>query len=129
MLNKVMLIGNIGQDPEVTQVPNGSSVAKMTLATNRKWTTADGEKREEVTWHNLEAWSKLADIASQYLHKGSKVYVEGRLKVDQWEDRETGAKRSRTKVVCERITFLGDRGGNSQGSQGQPGPADENIPF
>ncbi len=105
-LNKVMLIGNLTRDPEVRYTPTGSSVATFGIATNRSWTPADGgEKQERVDFHNIVAWSKLADICGQLLHKGDKVYVEGRLQTRDWKAQD-GSDRKSTEIVIDNMMLL-----------------------
>ena len=112
-LNKVMIIGNLTRDPDVRYTPTGSSVATFGIATNRSWTPADGgEKQERVDFHNIVAWSKLADICGQLLHKGDKVYVEGRLQTREWEAQD-GAKRNRTEIVADNFILLDKREGGA----------------
>jgi single-strand DNA-binding protein len=108
-LNKVMLIGNLTRDPEVRYTPKGSAVADLSLATNRSYTADNGEKREEVTYVDVVLWARLAEIAGQYLHKGAPAFIEGRLQLDTWEDKATGQKRSRLRVVGETLQLLGGR--------------------
>lgn len=124
-LNKVMLIGNLTRDPEVRYTPKGSPVADLAIAVNRTYTADNGEKREEVTYVDIVLWAKLAELAGQYLHKGRPVFVEGRLQMDQWEDKATGQKRSRLRVVGENIQFLDSRrdggGGGEEGGGGGGG--------
>lgn len=124
-LNKVMLIGNLTRDPEVRYTPKGSPVADLAIAVNRVYTADNGEKREEVTYVDIVLWAKLAELAGQYLHKGRPVFVEGRLQMDQWEDKATGQKRSRLRVVGENIQFLDSRrdGGGAQGGGDEGGGA------
>jgi single-strand DNA-binding protein len=119
-LNKVMLIGNLTRDPEVRYTPKGSPVADLAIAVNRVYTADNGEKREEVTYVDIVLWAKLAELAGQYLHKGRPVFVEGRLQMDQWEDKATGQKRTRLRVVGENIQFLDSRrdGGGEGGEEG-----------
>jgi single-strand DNA-binding protein len=125
-LNKVMLIGNLTRDPEVRYTPKGSPVADLAIAVNRVYTADNGEKREEVTYVDIVLWAKLAELAGQYLHKGRPIFVEGRLQMDQWEDKATGQKRSRLRVVGENIQFLdsrrdsGNQGGGEEGGGGKP---------
>jgi single-strand DNA-binding protein len=138
-MNKVILMGNLGQDPEVRTIPNGTSVVSFSVATSRRWNNRDGQKQEETTWHNVEAWGKVGEVIAQYFSKGSKILLDGRLKVDSWEDKETGQKRYKTKVVLENFHFVGSKGDNQGGGyQGQPqgsGGArpqpndDDDIPF
>jgi len=108
-LNKVMIIGNLTRDPEVKTTPSGQNVASFSVATNRVWTNAQGQKQEAVEYHNVVAWGKLAEICGQYLNKGRKVYVEGRLQTRDWEGQD-GVKRYKTEIVAENMIML-DRGG------------------
>ena len=119
-LNKVMLIGNLTRDPEVRYTPKGSAVADLALAVNRTYTAENGEKREEVTYVDIVLWAKLAEIAGQYLQKGAPIFIEGRLQMDQWEDKQTGQKRTKIRVVGENFQFLGRRegGGSAGGDEG-----------
>jgi single-strand DNA-binding protein len=121
-LNKVHLIGNLTRDPEVKFTPKGVAVAEIGLAINRTHMTDRGEKREETTFINLTAWGRTAELARQYLAKGRQVFVEGRLQLDMWEDKQTGQKRSKLRVVAEAIQFLGARteGSSSHPSTGIP---------
>jgi single-strand DNA-binding protein len=124
-LNKVMLIGNLTRDVELRSISSGNSVAQIGLAINRSWTGQDGEKREEVTYVDCEAWGKTAEIMHKYLAKGRPVFVEGRLKLDTWDDKESGAKRSKMKVVVESFQFLDS--GNRQGGGGGGGGGDGTV--
>lgn len=108
-LNRATLIGNVTRDPELRTTPTGQSVATFGVATNMVWTDAQGQKQQRAEFHNLVAWGKLADICKQYLNKGKKVYVEGRLQTREWEAQD-GAKRTRTEIVAENMIML-DRGG------------------
>ncbi len=116
-VNKVILIGNLTRDPEVKYTPKGMAVAEVGLAVNRNY-TVDGDKREEVTFVDCELWGKTAELAGQYLSKGRPVYFEGRLKLDTWDDKTTGAKRSKMRVVVETMQFLGSRGDSEGGGGG-----------
>lgn len=120
-LNRVMLIGNLTRDPEVRYTPKGSAVADLAIAVNRNYTAESGEKREEVTYVDIVLWAKLAELAGQYLKKGRPVFIEGRLQMDQWEDKQTGQKRSRLRVVGENMQFLDSRrdGGGAGGENGE----------
>ncbi len=118
--NKVMLMGNLTRDPEVRYTPKGTAVAKIGLAINRAWTTDTGEKREEVTFVDVDLWSRQAEIAQQYLHKGSPLFVEGRLQLDTWDDKQSGQKKSKLKVVAERIQLLGGPKGSSAEFSDEP---------
>jgi single-strand DNA-binding protein len=123
-LNRVLLIGNLTRDPEIRYTPKGTAVADIGLAVNRVFTGEDGEKREEVTFVDVVLWSRLAEIAEQYLKKGRPVFIEGRLQLDSWDDKQTGQKRSRLRVVAENLQLLGSRGeGDPGGASGSPPPA------
>jgi single-strand DNA-binding protein len=111
-LNKVMLIGNVGNDPEMRFTPNGSPVTSFSVATNRVYTTAEGEKKKETDWFSIVTWNKLAEQCNHSLTKGSLVYVEGRLHTRNW-DGPDGQKRYRTDVVAERVTFLDRQPGSA----------------
>ena len=120
-VNKVMLIGNLTRDPEVRYTPKGSAVADIGLAINRYFTMENGEKREETTFVDVVLWGRQAELAQQYLSKGRPVYIEGRLQLDSWEDKNTGQKRSKLRVVGENMQFLGsprDGGGGGGGGGG-----------
>lgn len=108
-VNKVILIGNVTRDVESKALSSGSSVASLSLAVNRSYKTESGATREEVLFVDVELWGRVAEIAAQYVKKGSPLYVEGRLKMDSWEDKETGQKRSKMKVVGEAIQLLGSK--------------------
>ncbi len=117
-LNKVMIIGNLTADPEVRTTPRGNSVAELRLAVNRVSSGPnDGERREETTYLDVTCWGRTAEIAGQYLAKGRPVFIEGRLQQDTWEDKQTGQKRSKIRIVAENMQLLGSRdgGGQSQG--------------
>jgi single-strand DNA-binding protein len=123
-LNRVFLMGNLTRDPELRYTPSGTAVAQFGVATNRRWKDKQsGEMREEVTFVDVEVWGKQAELAGQYLAKGRPVFIEGRLRLDQWDDRNTGQKRSRLKVVGERFQFLGARGEGGRGPGGPGGPS------
>lgn len=115
-LNRAQIIGNITRDPEVRQTPNGQTVATIGVATNRKWKNAAGEFQEEVEFHNVVCWGKLAEICQQYLKKGSKAYFDGRLKTRTWEDPD-GKKNYRTEIIAENMIMLDSRGGSAPASQ------------
>lgn len=114
-LNKVMLIGNIVRDPEMRTTPNGKNVSSFSIATNRVWTDAQNQKQTKAEFHNIVAWGRLAEITSQYLKKGSKVYLEGRLETRSWDD-PNGIKRYRTEVIADNMIML-DRAGGAQPSK------------
>lgn len=148
-VNKVILIGNLGKDPEVKFTPSGTAVAKFSLATNERFKDKNGELQERTEWHNVVLWQRLAEIAGEYLKKGSKVYIEGRLQTRSWDDKQTNQKKYMTEVVVQDLVLLsgrGEGGGESSGSRGsgnnfdqrapEPEPAgasgpitDEDIPF
>ena len=107
-LNKVMVIGHLGKDPEMRYTPSGRPVTTFTVAVSRSWNTADGERRSETEWFNIVAWGNLAEICKQYLHKGQQVYIEGRLQTRRWEDKE-GQKHTNVEVVANEMMMLGDR--------------------
>ena len=148
--NKVMLLGNLTRDPEVKYTPKGSAVADIGLAVNRTYTTDGGEKREETTFVDVTMWGRQAEIAGEYLKKGRPLFVEGRLQLDTWDDKQTGQKRSKMRVVCENFQMLGSRDGGGEGGAGSGGaggrsagggsrpaksapaaeePSDDDIPF
>jgi single-strand DNA-binding protein len=150
--NKVILLGNLTRDPEVRYTPKGSAVCDLGIAVNRVYTTDSGEKREEVTYVDVVLWARLAEIAGEYLKKGRPVFIEGRLQMDSWDDKQTGQKRTRLRVVGETMQLLGSRPAGGPGtpaeasevdrparSSGKPGapppkpstgePDDDEIPF
>jgi len=108
-VNKVILLGKLTRDPEVKYTPKGLAVADFGLAVNRTYATDAGEKREEATFIDITVWGKTAEVARQYLAKGRQVYVEGRLQLDSWEDKQSGQKRSKLRVIGETIQFIGSR--------------------
>ncbi len=120
-LNRVLLIGNLTRDPEVRYTPKGTAVTDIGMAINRVFTSEDGERREEVTYVDVVLWARLAEIAGQYLKKGRPVFIEGRLQLDTWDDKQTGQKRSRMRVVAENLQLLGSR--ESEGGPTGPAPA------
>jgi single-strand DNA-binding protein len=124
--NKVILIGNLTRDPELRYTPQGVAIAKIGLAVNRTWKNEAGETKEEVTFVDVDAFRRQAETLAQYLKKGSPLMVEGRLKLDQWDDKQTGQKRSRLGVVLEGFQFLG--GGNRGTEGGAPPPAKAAAP-
>jgi single-strand DNA-binding protein len=123
-LNKVMLIGNLGADPEVRSTSNGSRVATLSLATSRQWTTQSGEKQEKTEWHRCVVWnakgSGLADVVEKYLKKGERVYVEGRIEYRTWQDKE-GQKRYTTEINVRDLVMLSGRGDGGAGGGAEPG--------
>jgi len=124
-LNKVMLIGNLTRDPELRVTPKGTAICQFSLAVNRKFKDESGGEREEVTYIDIEAWSKQGETIAKYCTKGRPLFVEGRLRLDQWEDKTTKEKRSRMKVVLENFQFLGSgraEGGAPAGGEGSEPP-------
>ncbi len=119
-LNKVMLIGNLGRDPEIRYMPNGIAMTCFSLGVERTWVNTEGERREAIDWFNVVAWRRLAEICAQYLSKGSRVYVEGRLETRSWEDTQ-GARYYRTEVVASDMIVLDARGSHSA-AEGTPEP-------
>ena len=117
-LNKVMLIGNLTRDPELRFTPSGKAVAELGLAINRVWYNEQNQKQEETTFVDVTLWARQAEIAQQYLTKGSPVYIEGRLNLDTWDDKATGQKRSKLKVVGEGLQLLGTKGAGGGSAQG-----------
>lgn len=116
-LNKVMIIGNLGRDPEMRYTPSGRPVTSFTVATSRIWNSPDGERHEETEWFNVVAWGKLAETCRQILVKGQQVYVEGRLQTRRWEDQE-GRKHFSTEIVADRMLMLGERRSTPSGDTG-----------
>jgi single-strand DNA-binding protein len=143
--NKVMLMGNLTRDPEIRYTPKGTAVAEIGLAINRYFSGEGGDKREETTFVDVTLWGRTAEIASEYLKKGRPVFIEGRLQLDTWEDKQSGQKRSKLRVVAEGMQLLGSRGGGggpdeNSGPGGAssapprkaappPEPDDDEIPF
>ena len=123
--NKVLLMGNLTRDPEVRYTPKGTAIANIGLAVNRVYKTESGEQKEEVTFVDIEVWGRQAETVGQYLSKGRPVFVEGRLKLDSWEDKESGQRRNKLKVVAERVQFLGAPRGNAEFKD--QAPSDEEI--
>lgn len=121
--NKVILAGNITRDPELRYTPKGTAVAKIGLAINRQWKDDAGQQKEEVTFVDVDAFGRQAEVISQYLKKGRPILVEGRLRLDQWDDKQTGQKKSRLGVVLESFQFL-DSGGAREGGGGFSGAPD-----
>ena len=136
-VNRVILIGNLGRDPELRYTPSGTAVANFSLATTDRFSNKQGERQERTEWHRIVAWGRTAELCAQYLSKGRSVYVEGRLQTNEWEDKE-GQKRRTTEIVAQTVQFLGGRsagdagGGPPPGSGGgpdSPPPPGDDIPF
>jgi single-strand DNA-binding protein len=149
-VNKVILVGNLGKDPELKYTPSGTAVAKFSIATSYRYKDKNEQWQDQTEWHNVVAWARLAEIAGEYLKKGSKVYVEGRLQTRSWDDKNTNQKRYMTEVVVNDLVLLsgrgegaGDDGGRARGAAASsfdqrvsepeapnPGPiTDDDIPF
>ena len=148
-VNKVILIGNLGADPETRYLPSGDAVTNIRIATTEKWRDKGGEQQEHTEWHRISFFGKTAEIAGEYLKKGSKVYLEGRLQTRKWQDKESGQDRYSTEIVGDRMQLLGSRGGGEtmarepaaagagRAPAGKPAPArggnfeqmDDDIPF
>src|SRR5262245_51834204 len=122
-VNKVILIGNLGRDPEVRYAPSGSAICNVTIATSRQWKNKDsGERQEETEWHRVVFYDRLAEIAGEYLKKGKSVYIEGRLKTRKWTDKE-GVEKYTTEIIAQEMTMLGSREGGGMGDEGGGGGA------
>ena len=124
-VNRIIIIGNLGSEPEMRFTPNGRPVTSFSVATNRRYTTSDGERREETEWFTVVTWGRLAEQCNQYLNKGRLVYVEGRLRSHSWEGQD-GQKRSRNEIVADRVSFL-DRQGSGGGGYQEEKPADSGF--
>jgi single-strand DNA-binding protein len=123
-LNKVMIIGHLGRDPEMRYTPSGRPVTTFTVATSRSWNTVDGERHQETEWFNVVAWGNLAEICKQYLTKGQQVYIEGRLQTRRWEDTE-GVKHTSIEIVANEMMMLGERRDTNQSQTGEAVEADQ----
>ncbi len=135
-VNKVILLGNLGRDPELKYTPSGAAVANFTIATNETWKDKDGQKQEHTEWHRVVVWGKLAEICGEYLHKGRQVYIEGSIRTRTYKDRE-GNEKSVTEIKADNMVMIGKgeggpRGGGDRGggaSEREPEYSDEDIPF
>jgi single-strand DNA-binding protein len=119
-VNKVILLGHLGKDPEVKYTPSGTAVAKFSIATNERYKDKEGNWQDRTEWHNIVAWQKTAEICGEYLKKGKQVYIEGRLRTDSWEDKNTKEKKYRTEIVVDDLVLLGG-GQRSEGEEGGGG--------
>jgi single-strand DNA-binding protein len=143
-VNKVILVGNVGKDPEVRYSQSGTPVANFSLATNERFKDRSGEWQDRTEWHNIVAWQRLAEIVGEYVAKGSKVYVEGKLQTASWEDRQSGERKYRTEIVARDLLLLGPRRSDAgdhqplthnENNEGQPSDAgsgeivEQDIPF
>src|SRR5579864_8204296 len=139
MVNKVILIGRLGKDPEVRSTPGGTTVTRFSLATDERFTDRNGEKQDRTEWHNIVAWGKLGEICGQYLRKGKLVYIDGSIHYDSWDDKETGQKKYKTEIKADNMKMLEKRGDDEGGSyagagkkstSAAPGQEDEEeVPF
>jgi single-strand DNA-binding protein len=142
-LNKVFLMGNLTRDPELRYTPKGTAIAKLGVAVNRRWTSEGGEQREETTFVDVDAFGKQAETLGQYMKKGRPIFIEGRLRLDSWEDKQSGQKRSKLGIVLEGFQFLGAAPGRGEdsgdggrarpvsapaGAEGPP-PEEDDVPF
>jgi len=148
-VNKVILIGTLGRDPELRSTANCTNVAKFSIATNERYKDRDGQWQERTEWHNIVCWQRLAEIVRDYTHKGDRIYIEGRLQTSSWDDKQTGEKKYKTEIVANDLVLIGGKGDGSGGGgqrsrgasaandmhQGSPayeestGITDEDIPF
>jgi single-strand DNA-binding protein len=130
MVNKAILIGNLGRDPEIRYTPSGMAVANFTIATNERWKDKNGEQQERTEWHRIVVWGRLAEICGEYLTKGKQVYLEGRLQTREWEDKE-GNRRFTTEIVANNMQMLGtkDMGGSPSSYGGSKVPEYEGPPL
>lgn len=126
-LNKVMIIGHLGRDPEMRYTPSGKPVTTFTMAVSRSWNSGDGERHTETEWFNIVAWGNLAEICKQYLTKGQQVYVEGRLQTRRWDDKE-GVKHSSVEIVANEMMMLGERRESGHASQEAISTGEDNEP-
>jgi single-strand DNA-binding protein len=122
MVNKVILVGNLGRDPEMRSLPSGQPVANFSVATSRRYKDRDGNRKDETEWHNVVCFGKQAEIAGQYLTKGKMIFVEGRIQTRSWEDKE-GKKQYRTEVICENFQMLGSKGDGGSRAAGGVAPS------
>ena len=122
-VNKVILIGNLGADPETRYLPSGDAVTNIRIATSEKWKDKSGEQQEHTEWHRIAFFGKLAEIAGEYLKKGSPVYVEGRIRTRKWQDKESGQDRYSTEIVADRMQLLGGRASGAEAAPREPAAA------
>jgi len=125
-LNKVMLIGNLGKDPEIRYTPDGSPVANFSLATSEFWTDKNGTRQQRTEWHNIVAWNRLAELSKRYLAKGRPVYVEGRIRTREWDDKD-GNKRRTTEIIASQMVLLGARTEGLEAGAPSPGGAQRGM--
>ena len=136
MINKAIIVGNLGADPELRYTQSGTAVASFRVATTERWKGQDGQMQEQTEWHSIVAWKRLGEICGEYLSKGSRVYVEGKLQTRKWQDQE-GGTRYTTEIIAREMKMLSSRGesggqqghGQSGGYEPPPMPPDEDVPF
>lgn len=130
-VNKVLILGNVGKAPEIKYLATGTAVATFSVACNERFKGKDGEWADRTEWVNIKAWARLAEIVEQYVHKGSQIYIEGRLQTNSWDDKETGQKRYKTEVVANDIVLLGGKDDRKESSDDQApeGESDDDVPF
>ena len=126
MYHKVILVGNLGRDPEMRYLGSGSPVTNFSMATSEKWKDAEGNSQEKTEWHNIVAWRNLAEICGQYLKKGSKAYIEGKLQTRSWDDKNTGVKKYMTEIVADNLIMLDSRGQGGE-SAGEKNAGEKNT--
>lgn len=126
MVNKVILVGNLGRDPESRSLPSGQPVVNFSLATSRRYKDRDGNRKDETEWHNIVVFGKQAEIAAQYLTKGKQIFLEGRIQTRSWEDKE-GKKQYRTEIICDNFQMLGSKGDGSRSSGGGYGTPNDSY--
>ena len=127
-INKVIVVGNLGKDPEVRHTPNGQAVANFSIATSEAWTDKGGQKQERTEWHRIVAWGKLAELCGKYLSKGRQCYIEGKLQTRAWDDKD-GGKRYTTEIIASTVQFLGGNAGAGAGRSNEFGGGQEEDPF
>lgn len=129
-VNKVIIVGNLGQDPEARFTPQGTAVTNLSIATNESWKNQEGQTQDRTEWHRVVMYGKMAETASEYMRKGSMVYVEGRLRTKEWEDQNQN-KRKTTEIMCDNFTMLGRRGDNQsiQNNRPESSTEDDDLPF
>ena len=127
--NKVIVAGNLTRDPELRYLPSGSALCEAALAVNRKWKSKDGESKDEVSFFDLIAWGRTAEVIAEYFKKGRPILVEGRLQQERWEDKNSGAKRSRVRIVVESFQFIGGKREDSEQEVQAQEPSDDGVPF
>ena len=129
-VNKVIIVGNLGQDPEARFTPQGTAVTNLSIATNESWKNQEGQIQDRTEWHRVVMYGKMAETASEYMRKGSMVYVEGRLRTKEWED-QNQIKRKTTEIMCDNFTMLGRRGDNQsiQNNRPESSTEDDDLPF